>query len=56
MRKNEKIKIKLAINTVVFILSAMAVDCENVAPLIICGITGAWLFLFAVANSTGGGK
>ena len=54
MSKNRKIKIKLAINVIVCLLSAMFLDGESIIPLIICGISAAWLLLFAIANSTGG--
>ena len=54
MSKNRKIKIKLARNVVICLLGAMMLDSESIIPLIICGISGAWLLLFAIANSTGG--
>ena len=54
MNKNRKIKIKLIINVVICLLGAMMLDSESIIPLIICGISAAWLLLFAIANSTGG--
>lgn len=53
MGRNRKIKIKLAINVVIFLLSAMALDSESVLPLIICGISATWLLLFTIANTRG---
>ena len=53
MSKNRKIKIKLAINVVLCLLSAMFLDCESYIPLIICGVSATWLLLFAIANTRG---
>jgi hypothetical protein len=53
MSKNRKIKIKLAINVVICLLSVMALDSESVLPLIICGISATWLLLFTIANTRG---
>jgi hypothetical protein len=53
MRKNKIIKIKLVINTVLCLLSIMAIDSNNVIPLIICGISATWLLLFTIANTRG---
>lgn len=53
MRKNKIIKIKLVINTVLCLLSIMAIDSKSIIPLIICGISATWLLLFTIANTRG---
>lgn len=53
MSKNKILKIKLAINVVICLLSIMALDSESLIPLIICGISATWLLLFTIANTRG---
>ena len=54
MSKNEKLKIKVAINAVICLLGAMMIDSASIIPLIICGVSAVWLLIFVIANSTGG--
>lgn len=48
------LKVLTIIAFIVFILSACTIDSETWIPYIACGVSSAWLFLIAIANSPKG--
>lgn len=53
MSNNKKLKIKLILNVVLFLLGAMSLDSVSIIPMVICGISAIWLLLFIIANTRG---
>lgn len=50
MMKNKVLKTIAGICTVMFIISASAIDSHSVIPTVISGLTSVWLLFFAIAN------
>lgn len=50
-RKNKILIGLLKINVLLAILSACALDSESIIPMIVCGVSVAYIALFTIANT-----
>lgn len=49
--KNKILKTTAAIMGILFLVSGCALDSISWIPFVVCGVSGAWLALFAYANN-----